>query len=150
MGSVPKKKVCQPVLTAPRLIFFPLHFFSTTHGVNPFQHSPEKGKFTDFCSSAIFVSISSLHSNAPCMIQPLLTQLSGAARFKCKQRWGLKRCLMHFCILAGLLVILPLDNRSLHGATQRGHPQWQSPANLLSETNLFDMAVHKILPWIKK
>lgn len=31
MGSVPKKKVCrytQPVRTAPRLIFFPLHFWA--------------------------------------------------------------------------------------------------------------------------
>lgn len=97
------------------------------------------------CSSAVFVSLSSLHSHAPRMIQPLLTQLSGAARFKCKHDRGPKRpradasyALSHY---AGLPVILPRDNRSLRGAARSGHPQWRSPANLLSETNLFDVAV---------
>lgn len=51
------------------------------------------------------------------------------------------RCL--FCVLAfcRLLAILPRDNRRLCHAAQPGHQQWQSLANLLPETNLFDMAV---------
>lgn len=46
-----------------------------------------------------------------------------------------------FLHYVGLPVILPQDNRGLCGAAQPGHPQWQSSANLLSETNLFDTAV---------
>lgn len=50
-------------------------------------------------------SLSSLHSHAPRMIQPLLTQLSGAARLKCKQGRGLKRLFCGFffalCRFAG-------------------------------------------------
>lgn len=90
-------------------------------------------------------SLSSLHSHAPRMIQPLLTQFRGAARLERKQGWGLKSqclfCVFFFLHYVGLLAILPQDNRSLCGAAQPGRQQWQSPANLLTETNLFDMSV---------
>lgn len=46
-----------------------------------------------------------------------------------------------FLHYVALLAILPEDNRSLRDAAQPGHQQWQSPTNLLTETNLFDMAV---------
>lgn len=92
--------------------------------------------------------LSSVRSHAPRRIQPLLTQLSGAARLESKrlEAWSRSEPMLlalgcfspHYM---GLPVILPRDNRGLRGAARPGRPQWQSAANLPSKTNLFDTAV---------
>lgn len=161
MGSVPKKKVCrhtQPVLTAPRLIFFPPSFLSTTHGVNPFQPSNERwaGAFFNktcviwmwsaslllFCHVCFFHLCTVMHLAWSSLFSHSLVELPASSANRVGA-WSSSQLMPSFASLhyVGLLAILPQDNRSLRGVAQPGHQQWQSPTNLLTETNLFDMAV---------